>query len=138
MESWSWTDGSLTGTFSSSADSSESEILRTGGSVSSEQPFCLSPGSSSFSPHSTHPESGPQPPGLQTAEPDSKPLCRTEPNPQGVLRDTAGRLRADETHRTHLLPELTCVQQDSGQVSQEHMLVWMFNRTAQVHSLLDQ
>lgn len=106
-QSWSRTDGSPTGTFSSAVDSSESEIL-SGGSVSSEQPFGLSPGSFSFSPHSARPESGPQPPGLRTAEPDSKPLCRSQPNPQGVLRDTAGRLRADETHRAHLPPGLTC------------------------------
>lgn len=66
------------------------------GSFSSEQPSCRSPACFSSSAPSARPESAPRPPGLRTAEPDSKPLCRTEPNPQDVL-PTQQRLRADET-----------------------------------------
>lgn len=33
---------------------------------------------------------------------------------------------------------LTCVQQDAGQVSQQHVLVWMSGRAAQLYSLLDE
>lgn len=47
-------------------------------------------------------------------------------------------MEADEDLQTHLLPGLTCVQQDPSQVSQEHVLVRMARRPAQVHGLLDQ
>lgn len=98
-----------------------------------------SPGSSSSSPPSVPPGSGSQPLDLQTAGQESKPLGRSALSRPGDLVDQEQTMRRYlDWSDCDLVPVLTYVQQDASQVSQQHVLVWMSGRAAQVYSLLDE